>query len=366
MIMRKFTQPLACGMFWLLSLLPLALFTIDGPWPWGGELRMQARAPFPSQITPHVFREFDRWFVSRVGLRRYLIFAGATFHVGFLQRPTDRRVVIGRDGWLFYTDDDHRPATLADFRGALRFTDFELRAIERNLLAMRDALGACGVVGLVVVAPNKESIYGEYLNNSGVRPTTRLDDMLSRLDSPARAMILDLRVPLRAAKAAAPDLPLYFKTDSHWNDLGAFYAYRAIIMALAHSMPVGDSALASLGQYEIEVKPFDDGDLAINMLSSPGRFKDVQVLLRGKPGNTVALVKLGGQILLVGDSFSARLSRFVAQNFHVFRSGSLGNLPPPPLRADGPQPSAVVFETVESLLPSMLEWDFDWRRVCPR
>jgi alginate O-acetyltransferase complex protein AlgJ len=363
--MRKFTQPLACIVFWLLSLVPLALFTVEGAWPGADKIQLRPRAPFPQRVTPHINREFDRWFIDRIGLRLTLVSAGAAFHVGLLQRSTDRRVVIGRDGWLFYTDDEHRPATLADFRGALRFTESEIRAIERNLLAMRDTLAACGVRALVAVAPNKESIYGEYLNNTGARPATRLDDLLSRLSAPARSVILDLRVPLRAARAAAPDQPLYFKTDSHWNDLGAFYAYRAIIAALAQSMPVGDLALASLEKYSLDVKPFDDGDLAINILSSPGRFKDVQVLLRSKTQSAPSQEKLGGQVLVVGDSFSARLIPFIAQHFYVSRPATLGELPSQPIRADGPQPSAVVFETVESLSTSMLELNFGWEKFCP-
>jgi alginate O-acetyltransferase complex protein AlgJ len=364
--MRRFTQSLACIVFWLLSLLPVALFTIDGPWPGVGELRMRAREPFPQRITPHIFRDLDRWFIDRIGLRLSLVSTGAAFHIGLLQRSTDRRVVIGRDGWLFWIDDGNGPATMADFRGALRFTDAELRAAERHLLAMRDVSAACGVRGLVAVAPNKQSVYGEYLNNSGVRPSTRLDDLLSRLGVSARAMILDLRVPLRAAKAADPARPIYFKTDSHWNDLGAFYAYRAVITALAQSMPVGDLALASPEQYEINIVPFDDGDLAINMLSSPGRFKDVQVLLRRKTASGGgSQTKLGGQMLLIGDSFSLRLSRYFARHFSAFRLVSHGGIPEPPFRADGPQPSAIVFEIAERNLTNIAEWDFDWKRFCP-
>ena len=179
-------------------------------------------------------------------------------------------------------------------------------------------------------------------------------------------MILDLRVPLRAAKAADPSRLLYFKTDSHWNDLGAFYAYRAIITSLAQSMPVGDLALASLEQYAIDVKPFEAGDLAVNMLSSPGRFKDVQVLLNRKTVSAESRAKLGGQILIVGDSFSAGLSHYFAQNYSVFRKVSFDDLPVPLFRAEGPQPVVVVFETVERYLTNMAKWDFDWKQFCPK
>lgn len=364
--MRKFTQPLACGVFWLLSLLPLALFTNDGSWPLARDLKLHARAPFPSRFTMGIFGgALDRWFIDRIGLRLPLVATGAAINVGLLQRSTDRRVLIGRDGWLFYTDDRSRPATMADFRGTLRFTESELRATERNLLAMRDSLAACGVRSLVIVAPNKQSIYGEYLNNSGARPITRLDDLLSRLNASTRDMILELRVPLLAAKAAEPSLPLYFKTDSHWNDLGAFYAYRAVIASLSQSMPVGDLTLASSEQYVIDMKPFDDGDIALYMLSAPGWFQDVQVLLRRKTASVGSHANLGGQMLMVGDSFSVRLRRYFEQNFSMFRGVAFDDLSVRSFRVEEPQPSVVVFEIVERYLTDMAEWDFDWQQFCP-
>jgi hypothetical protein len=362
--MRTFTRSLPCVVFWLLCVLPLAFFTVDGPSPGARPLPMRERAPFPSRVAPHVFREFDNWFVDRIGLRRSLVSTGAAFHVGLLRRSTDRRVVIGRDGWLFYTDDDHKPATMADIRGALRFTDAEIRTTERNLMAMREAFAACGMRGLVVIAPNAQSVYGEYLIDSGIKPVTRLDDLLAHLSAPVRGMILDLRAPLLAEKAAHPEQPLYFKTDSHWNDLGAFYAYRAIIAALAKTGPVGDTSLAAPENYTLSESPYDDGDLAINMLLSPGKFQDEQILLQPKAKAETARGR-DGQLLLIGDSFSSRLKPFLKRNFVESRFVTFGDLPVPPPRAGGPQPAVVLLEVVERYLTSMTEWDFDWTQFCP-
>src|ERR1039458_2582095 len=107
--MRKFTQPLACSVFWLVSLLPLFLFTIDGSWPLARELRMQTRAPFPQRITLHVFREVDRWFIDRIGLRLPLVSTGAAIHVGLLQHSTDRRGPLRGGRGRFYTRDGRAP-----------------------------------------------------------------------------------------------------------------------------------------------------------------------------------------------------------------------------------------------------------------
>lgn len=360
--MRKFTRPLSSIVFAVLSLLPLALFTVEGPWPGPGEIKLQPRAPFPHRVIPQVFREIDRWFADRIGLRLPLLSAGAAFHVGLLRRSTDRRVVIGRDGWLFWTDDSDKVATMADFRGELRFSDAQLRAANRHLIEMRTTLSACGVYSVIAVAPNKQSIYGDYLSNSTLRPNTRLDDLLLRLDPQARAALLDLRPSLREGLAQRPELPVFFKTDTHWNEIGAFYAYRAIIEAMAKAISLGNQSLASLDDFAVEVRPFTDGDTAVYILSSPGRFADIEVRLRRKP---TTRPRPPGQMLLIGDSFSGLLKGYFPPHFAKFDFGSFDKMSSFALSAKD-KPGAVVFEIAERYLPDIAGWDFNWVQFCPR
>jgi SGNH hydrolase-like domain, acetyltransferase AlgX len=349
-------------LFFILCVMPLAFFTIDGPSVGSDEIRFQPRSPFPNKITPGVFRAVGRWFADRIGLRMTLVAAGAALHVGLLQRSTSPQVVFGGDGWLFFDDDRNRP--FADFYGEVRFTDAQVKALGRELLTMREALHDCGVHGLVVVAPNKQSIYGERLLPRA-RPRTRLDDLLARLDPRARSVLVDLRGPLLTVKATDPDRLLYFKADTHWNDLGAFVAYHAIIHRLARSMPVGNLALASLDDFTAEVTPYA-GDIAMNMLSSPGLFLETSIELKRKRENVSdGGSALGGQLFLTGDSFSVRLAPYFAPHFSKFEYRPNAS-PVHRLRADGPQPSAIVIEIVERSLPRMVDWNYDWKKVCPR
>ncbi len=361
--MRTFTRPLACVTFFVLAVLPLVLFTAKGPWLGRNEIRLQRLSPFPDRFTPNVFRNVDHWFADRIGLRLPLMWIGAHLNVGLLQRSTDRRVRIGRDRWLFWTGDSLSTVSMADFRGRLRFSADEVATAERRLIDIRDGLAACGAHGIVVVAPDKQSIYGEYLDDAPVRPKTRLDDLLQRLDPQARAMMLDLRRPLRAAKAANSEMPLYFKTDTHWNELGAFYGYQAIITALAKVMPIANLSLASLDDFTVKIRPFHGGDLASSMLLAPGLFPDIQTVLTRK---SARIHTATGRLVMVSDSFSTLLTPYFAPHFAdvVKLKASFGDADPKQIVRL--HPTAVILEIVERALDNIAYSRFDWPRVCPR
>jgi hypothetical protein len=246
----------------------------------------------------------------------------------------------------------------------MRFTEAEVKTANQRLLAMRDQLATCDARGLIVIAPNKQSIYGEYLDNAGSRAKTRLDDLLPRLDPQARKMLLDLRKPLRAAKAQDPSMPLYFKTDTHWNDLGAYFGYRAIIEALAKQIPVSNLSLAAFDQFTTDVKPFIRGDLSVIMLSARDWFPDVQVGVWRKTDGNIPFYGGSGRLILLGDSFSLALKRYFLPHFAEVRSGPYVNTPAELKEGQG-KPSAVVFEMVERYLPYINVQNIDWTQFCP-
>src|SRR5581483_7644244 len=108
--------------------------------------------------------------------------------------------------------------------------------------------------------------------------------------------------------------------------------------------------------------PFDDGDLAIRILSSPGRFNDVQVLLHSKNGKIQE--RKAGQLLFIGDSFSWRLAPYLRERFAESRFVGFGNLPVSAMKRDGPRPAVLILEVAERYLTNIAEWDFDWTQFC--
>src|SRR3974377_722986 len=202
--LRSITMRLPVATYFAVVLLPVLLRGYNGPWFGSGDLSIRGRTPVPEKFAPGAYAAFDLWFADRIGLRYPLIYAGTNFHIGLLHRPLDRHIVFGREGWMFWTDDrDTAPATMADARGKLRFKPTEVNRIDAHLRAAQDRFGECGIPSGVFVAPNKQSIYGEYLINVDANtPSTRLDALEAELSDAARAMIIDPRPIMRQAKQA--------------------------------------------------------------------------------------------------------------------------------------------------------------------
>lgn len=138
----------------------------------------------------------------------------------------------GRDGWWFYADD----GAVEDATNASPLTPAELEEWQVALQHTRDWLAARGTAYVFVIAPDKPAIYPEMLPPAlHPRPgPTRVDQLVAHLRAHTTVPVVDLRPPLLAAKASAR---LYHRTDSHWNDIGAAVAYRAILDAVHGQMP---------------------------------------------------------------------------------------------------------------------------------
>jgi alginate O-acetyltransferase complex protein AlgJ len=324
---RAITRPAAVIVFFALALVPVALFGVNGPWPGRGEPLLAPPAAFPPNLTSNTFRRISAWFDDRVGLRYPLLKLGSEMSVAVWRPRTMRNTIIGRDPWLFSSDDESRHvALMADLRGRLRFDDEAVARFDTQLRAARSSFTACGKTALVVVAPNKQSIYPEHIRDRArTYRKTRLDDLLERLSPVARSMIVDPRPILRAVKANDP--PLFLKTDSHWNGLGAFLAYRTVVQALARANAIDRPELATLDNYEIDSEPFQGGDMAVSVLHLPWRFADEKVTLRARKAlppvtmtdegqRTLYLNPEGkGRLLIFGDSFAPPLAALLARHF---------------------------------------------------
>ncbi len=166
--LQSFPRKLTVIVYFVIVLLPVALFGTDGPWLGKGEFPARQRAELPGRMGPGAFQALDKWFADRIGLRYPLIYLGTEFHLGAFGRPLDRHIFFGADGWMFWTEDaDRVPSAMADSRGRLRFTPAEIKRIETELLAVRDRFAACRIPFAVAIAPNKQSIYREFVVAGG-------------------------------------------------------------------------------------------------------------------------------------------------------------------------------------------------------
>src|SRR5207249_4855988 len=189
-------------------------------------------------------------------------------------------VILGRSGWLFFAGDE----ALASYRAVQPFTEVELAAWQRRIETRRDWLAERGICYLVVIAPNKETIYPEFMPESlnRVRPVTRLDQLVAHLRAHSSVAVVDPRDALRTAKAGGI---LYLRTDTHWNDVGAWRPVAAAGLHVPRPLRPEPAAVpgGELLAYRLLVGPHR---LAAQFRRRPRR---ARASCRGHPGDRGAL-----------------------------------------------------------------------------
>jgi hypothetical protein len=255
----------------------VAFATLD---PLGGRslhVENRAMAVWPAWMwSPTWFARFDAAFSDRFRGRNALIaLEHAIVVLGFDTSPGGN-VVIGKDDWLYFAGEDGH-AIDRHLRGTLPFTDAQVDALAAELERRRAWLAARGIAYVVTVAPDKGTIYPEHLPRwvhvmSTPTPLARVGQALAR--NPALRYV-DLRAPLREAKAREP---VYYRTDSHWNYLGAIVAYRAIMAEVQRAL--GTTRLPTIAPPDVPpyVPGVDTyrGDLA-RILGVPWRYDEADV-----------------------------------------------------------------------------------------
>jgi hypothetical protein len=235
--------------------------------------------------------QFKYYFNENFGLRPFLIYTHGIYKTQILGISSSNKVVIGKDGWLYYRDEH----TLDDYRNLYPYTEEELKYWSKIMGDRLAFLDERNIAYVTIMPPNKVSIYPEFLPEGWdpLDQPKRLDQMIERLakDHPGLAFI-DVRDQLRAKK---DEQLLYFPTDTHWNEVGAVVGYRAVLQALQPKFP--DLQIPDWSDITVQQEPNHGGDLA-RMLGTKFITEDPRIYPVIKPERTVTRVK-DGSVLTV-------------------------------------------------------------------
>ncbi len=168
------------------------------------------------------------------------------------------KVIIGRDHWLIYTPEN----SLDDYQNAIPLSEGDLALIQKSLDDFSVHLRRQGMTLLVVIPPNKNTIYPEYVPGEIpiIGKESRLDQLLHYMEVNGQTRILDLRPALLQAKQ---NRQVYYATDTHWNEAGMFIGYHEIVVALEQDYP----QLIPLPESDFRISPprQENLDLAQNI-----------------------------------------------------------------------------------------------------
>ena len=302
------------------------------------KLEFREPAPLPSlSIGGNELSQFpkaaDEYLDDHFGFRARLLALNSRVHLALGVSPAEK-FMLGQGGWYFLRGDEH--GELALYRGTDRFSDDELEQWIATMERRQAALASQGIRFLIAVAPSKHEIYPEHLPGWAniVDPISRYEQVVARIAEGSSLELVDLHEPLRRAKR---EHRVYHMTDGHWNEVGAYYAYVAIVERLQRDFPklvarplswfdvtwsaepfgvitrrmnVADQVLEDVpslrpqGRSHVTERSWPDGDPVgeIEELYFTQRFVSD---LRGAPS-----------VVFLRDSFSTDLAVFAKETFH--------------------------------------------------
>jgi len=230
--MRYFSGKMSVILFCTILFLPLAGM-MSGQKQYVSIQEKRALTPFPSlQFDRKSIQEFpasfERYFNDHFGFRSFLISLHNYYKVFVLHVSPVKKVVIGKDGWLFFNENN----MIGDFMGQVSYSRKE---VGNMVSAFRERAGISRYFGskyLFVLAPNKQSIYPEYLPDHirYAKGISKAEKLIKVLKAMSVVPIVDLRDDIRGVKREFD--PLYLLKDTHWNQRGAFLAYKCVMKKL--------------------------------------------------------------------------------------------------------------------------------------
>lgn len=176
----------------------------------------------PADLT--AFRKAtDAWVADHFPPRTQLIGALNALRLR-LGVSGSNRVIVGREGWLFYDDGSHMAAA----RGEPELSDAAAQAWLEGLAGRTEALRAQGRAYVVLAPPAKETVYPEFgpgwFQLDYNRAATRLS-RLARLSGAGDFIYPHAEIQQQAQWG----VKTYSRHDTHWTDLGAYQGYVAFM-----------------------------------------------------------------------------------------------------------------------------------------
>ena len=303
-------------------------------------------------------------------------------------------VLLGKDGWMFYkTETDGTP--LHDYMGINSFSGDELARVYGNFcdvsetiyyhrvklraekgrplfLPERDAIeNSYGLAVLTV--PNKEQVYSAYMPDTveKISDGSRLTQLTDYIGDKGQGILMMNRyVPpwtytdiSGVFKYAYDKYPLYYKTDTHWTDVGAYLALTKVMDTINESdalsgktgyMGQTDNKMSAavLDDVTFNAEPGFVGDLT-KISATSDRFSDITYRIDGD--SIPDKYKTNQKLLIVGDSFGDSLQHVAKYCYGEVRFLDIKEYSDKfEDELDTYQPDLVIFECVERYLPRLI------------
>jgi len=263
-------------------------------------------------------------------------------------------VVVGADGWLYPIWDEVR-----------RFDAGRFKQATQTIIDAVALMKKAGIETTLSITPSKSRVYREYLPKDFVWAPEAEKRYALALETMRKQGILvsDLATTFIEARRANPAEQYFFKTDTHWNPMGAELAGAQISKDVLAKLRLPPSAKpgVKLGDYIEMVQAKNDLSEQLPPAEKP-KYPKERYRIRGDAGGTLPEASLleddTADVVLIGNSYtqpkygfsralSQGLNRPVGLTWRVHQYGSY----------------AILLEYLKSAAfkkakPKLIVWDF--------
>lgn len=335
-------------------LFSVGMFFIEQPKPRANEiLSPKPLLTFPDgSINTHYLEDVTNYVGDHSAFRADLITLHHKILATVFKTSASEDVILGKEGWLFYQD------TKSDYVGKNVLSDSEIQTIAHNIKMMQNYVEEQGAQFLFFIAPNKNSLYGQYMPELEILSKESNAQKLMAAMQEEEIHFIDFYDIFQSEEEI-----LYHKLDSHWNNKGAALARDVILQTLE----ISDELQWYLSPYHTEKN--HKGDL-YEMLYPTGKELDDNVIFE-IPFQFVPDREIHGpddiqidttreqkehSLLMFRDSFGNALYPFLADSFGHSRFSR--KMPYPLTMMQEVNADIVIVEIVERNIPNLAKNEF--------
>lgn len=253
-------------------------------------------------------KKFGDFYNDQFGFRNILLQAyAAILGKVFNQSLVDKSVIRTDKDWYFHNEARYVKPNYKYYYDRIIFSDKQLAAISDIFLAEKNYLDQKNIRYLYVIVPDKEVVYPEYYPfpnfiNANIQ-TAQIINALNKKGIPT----LFLGPQMIEAKKTT-DILLYLKEDAHWNQLGAFFGYQAVINKLKEYFPSIETL--QLSDFNIKINSDDpnreyDLNRIKSLIKTPNEATEKKADSVGFYDKEDVLSKINkiNKVIIYGDSF---------------------------------------------------------------
>ena len=266
--------------------------------------------------------DYENYFNDHLPFKNKILKFRATLLYHLFQTSASEKVIVGKNGWFFYNSvvTESPNNSIQDYQKINSYSEQEMLNIKNVIDSDIQKFNENGIDYYILVGPNKEIIYEDYMPNTIKRnkkyQVSRTEQLVDFLKDDGKVKIVYPKTLLIENRKVEDT---YFKYDTHWNDYGAYLGAMEV--------------LKLMGKNETESKikfgkQLTVGDLAVMNLMSSSLMNKEPVILNFHDNviytckedtefkNCVSEnAKYDETILIVGDSFRNSMAPYFAKLF---------------------------------------------------